>query len=241
MYGWRARIASITATPTEHFSYEFYKLAPPGVVCVPACVFVNKVDKDELAQQQQELLNVVKGLLISEVDYIIVGGAPMIFMAGLGEDKRLLAEIAKLTPIPATTDITCTMDSFDRLGIKKVAIATPLRDPVNQKLKAYLEHAGYQVLVIKALEILRNVDISRLPLEASYKIAKEAYMAAPDADAIYMPCAVWPTLENIDAMEQDFGIPVITNFASKYWAAMNTLKIKHTVKGYGKLLETLGE
>jgi maleate cis-trans isomerase len=241
MYGWRARIASITATPTEHFTCEFYKLAPPGVVCVPACVFVDKVVKEELAQQQQELLRVVKGLLMAEVDYIIVGGAPMIFMAGIGEDKRLLAEIKKLTPIPATTDITCTMESFERLGVKKIAIATPLRDAINQKLKAYLEDAGYQVLVVKALEILRNVDITRLPLEASYKLAKEAHMAAPDAEAIYMPCAVWPSLENIDAMESDFGIPVITNFASKYWAAMNTLKIKQTVKGYGKLLETLGE
>lgn len=241
MYGWRARIGSITATPTEHFTYEFYKLAPPGVVCVPTCVSVDKVNPEELAKQRDELLRVARSLVMAEVDYIIVGGAPMIFMAGLGEDKRLLDEIRKITPIPATTDITCTMDAFERLGVKKIAIATPLRDEVNQRLKAYLEHEGYQVLAIKNLEILRNVDISRVPQEASYKLAREAHLAAPEAEAIYLPCAVWPSLENIDAMEHDFGVPVFTNFATKYWAAMSTLKIPQTIKGYGRLLETLGE
>ena len=54
-------------------------------------------------------------------------------------------------------------------------------------------------------------------------------------------CAVWPALENVDAMERDFGVPVFTNFAMKYWAAMSTLKIPQTIKAYGRLLETLGE
>ena len=182
---------------------------------------------------------VVEGLARAEVDYIIVGGAPMVFLAGLGEHKRLLAEIKKITPIPATTDITCTMEAFDRLGAKKIAIGTPLTNEVNRALKAYLENEGYQVLAIKNLEMRGVVNIMRLPLETSYKLAREAYRAAPDAETIYLPCAVWPSLENIDAMERDFGIPVVTNFVSKYWAAMETLKIRQTIKGYGKLLETL--
>jgi len=155
MYGWRARIGHISATPSEHFPYEFYKISPEGVVCVPTCVYVDRVIKEELDKQREELLRVVKGLAKAEVDYIIVGGAPLIFVAGLGEDKRLLAQIREITPIPATTDITCTMDAFKYLGVKKVAIATPLRDEINQKLKAYLENEGYQVLAIKNLEILR--------------------------------------------------------------------------------------
>jgi maleate isomerase len=184
MYGWRARIGHISATPSEHFGYEFYKVAPEGAVCVSTCVYVDRVVKEELDTQKQELLRVVKGLAKAEVDYIIVGGAPMIFVAGLGEDKRLLSEIREITSIPATTDITCTMDAFNFLGVRKIAIATPLRDEINQKLKIYLEHEGFEVLVIRNLEILRNVDISRLPLEASYKLAKEAHLAAPEAEAI---------------------------------------------------------
>jgi len=239
MYGWRARIGSITPNPTEHFTYEFYKLAPPGVVCVPACLWAFTGTREELIKQRQGLLPVVEGLARAEVDYIIVGGAPMVFLAGLGEDKPLLAEIKKITPIPATTDITCTMGAFDRLGVKKIAIATPLTTEVNRSLKAYLENEGYQVLAIKNLEMRGVMNIMRLPLETSYKLAREAYRAAPEAEVIYLPCAVWPSLENIDAMERDFGIPVVTNFVSKYWAAMETLKIRQTIKGYGKLLETL--
>ncbi len=240
MYGWRARIGSITPNPSEHFTYEFYKLAPPGVVCIPTCLWALTGEREELRKEREGLMRVVEGLAKAEVDYIIVGGAPMVYLAGMGEDKRLLAEIKRITPIPATTDITCTMEAFDRLGVKKITIATPLTTEVNRVLKAYLENEGYQVLAIKNLEMKGSiVNILRLPLETSYKLAREAYRAAPDAEAIYLPVAVWSTLENIDAMEQDFGIPVVTNFVSKYWAAMETLKIRQTIKGYGKLLETL--
>ena len=241
MYGWRARIANISAAASEHFAYEFYKVAPPGVVCVNACLFVDNVDKDQLLRERESILNVVKGLAIAEVDYIIVGGAPMMYVVGPGEDRRFLAAINKITSIPATTDITCTMDAFNRLGAKKLAIATPMSSGINEKMKVYLEHEGYEVLSIKNIEGLRNVDCTRLPLETSYKLAKEAFQAAPEADAIYLPCALWPSLENIEAMENDFRVPVVTCFTAKLWAAMDALKIRHEIRGYGKLLETLGE
>ena len=241
MYGWRARIANISAAASEHFAYEFYKIAPPGVVSVNACVFVDNVEKDQLLRERESILTVVKGLVVAEVDYIIVGGAPMMYVAGPGEDKRFLAAIKKITAIPATTDITCHMDAFNRLGVKKLAIATPMSSVMNEKLKIYLEHEGYQVLSIRNIDGLRNIDCTRLPLETSYKLAKEAFQAAPDAEAIYLPCALWPTLENIEAIENDFRVPVVTSFTAKYWAAMDTLKIRHKITGYGKLLETLGE
>ncbi|MBI2317292.1 MAG: hypothetical protein HYU75_09885 [Betaproteobacteria bacterium] len=202
---------------------------------------MDNVEKDQLLREREAILHVVKGLAIAEVDYIIVGGAPMMYVKGPGEDKRFLAEIKKITSIPATTDITCTMDAFNRLGAKKIAIATPMSNAMNEKLKIYLEHEGYQVLSIKNIEGLRNVDCTRLPLETSYKLSKEAFQAAPDAEAIYLPCALWPVLENIEAIENDFRVPVVTCFTAKMWAAMDTLKIRHKIRGYGKLLESLGD
>jgi maleate cis-trans isomerase len=42
-------------------------------------------------------------------------------------------------------------------------------------------------------------------------------------------------------MDEYFGIPVVTNFATKYWAAMEALKVRHTIMGYGRLLGSLSE
>ena len=96
---------------------------------------LNRVIKDELDKQKEDFLQVVKGLVKAEVDYIIVGGAPLIFMSGLGEDRRLLDEIREITPISATTDMACTMDAFNCFGVKKVAIAIPLKDEINQNYR----------------------------------------------------------------------------------------------------------
>lgn len=83
------------------------------------------------------------------------------------------------------------------------------------------------------------MDICCLPQKAFYKLTKEAYLAVPDPEVIYLPCFVWPSFENIAAIENDFGIPVVTNFISKYWAVMDALKIRQVIKGYGELLSSL--
>jgi len=51
-----------------------------------------------------------------------------------------------LTKIPATTGITADMKAFTRLGLKKLAVATPFKEERNRPLKKFLEMSGFSVL-----------------------------------------------------------------------------------------------
>jgi maleate cis-trans isomerase len=49
MYGWRGRVGSIAATPSDIFSYEFYKIVPPGLSIMQTTLSIHVMTTEELA------------------------------------------------------------------------------------------------------------------------------------------------------------------------------------------------
>ena len=43
----------------------------------------------------------------------------------------------------------------------------------------------------------------------------------------------------IEYLEEDLGVPVITNLNAEVWATQKRLRIREPVEGYGRLLATL--
>jgi hypothetical protein len=56
------------------------------------------------------------------------------------------------------------------------------------------DRQGFQVAGDKCLGYDRAIEIAKLPFNATYDLACRAAEAAPDAEAIYMPCARMPVV-----------------------------------------------
>jgi hypothetical protein len=78
-----------------------------------------------------------------------------------------------------------------------------------------------------------------LPVHASYKIAKRLYAKGRDADGVFIPCPRWPTITDVQLLEDEIGKPVITSSLACSWYAMRLIDIKENVKGFGRLMESL--
>jgi maleate isomerase len=63
--------------------------------------------------------------------------------------------------------------------------------------------------------------------------------ANPQADAIYIACPRWPTVDIIAALEADTGKPVVAAAAAMVWGALRALKIMDCQSGYGRLMDSL--
>jgi len=72
--------------------------------------------------------------------------------------------------------------------------------------------------------------------ESAYIAAKE--INVPEAEAIFISCTAWRTIEIIDLLEKDLGKPVITSNQATMWAILKSLNI-HGVEGYGQLLKQI--
>ena len=49
----------------------------------------------------------------------------------------------------------------------------------------------------------------------------------------------WRTLDIIEQLEQDLGVPVVHPVTARSWEIQKRLRVRKPVKGYGRLLEEM--
>jgi maleate isomerase len=239
MIGWRARIGSIQPSRGDTFTYEFYKMAPEGVVLVTTSTNIRELTEAEFERALGEYEQAGKTLATEEVDFILVGGTPVIAFKGSGADLAIAKKIQDATGIPSLHNFTAVLESLRKLNVKKVAVATPYRDAVNERHKRFLEANGFEVVKIKGMQLERNVEIAKTPPYAAYRLAKETFREAAGAEGIYISCSRWQTACFIEALEQDLKVPVVSNSLSSIWAAFMRTGVGAAQPGFGQLMRSL--
>ncbi len=240
MYGWRARIGSIAATPTDIFPYEFYQIVPEGISIMPASLSIPQVKEKDLKEGREAIESVAMALAREGADVIILGGAPMLYTQGSGSDRILSDQISKVTGIPTVSNQTAMMDALKALGANKILIASPFVKETNEKLKTFLEGSGFEVIAMGGYGMVKNADINRITRQQAYRFVKSTFKENQDKEiqGILMPCANWPTSLLVDKWEADLKVPVVTSNIAKIWAALQVLDIKDKIIGFGRLLES---
>lgn len=240
-YGWRARIGFITPSNTlETPAYEFYLMAPEGVTLVGACLSINRITPEALEAALRRVEAVAQEVAAYSVDLLVVGGGPLVYMAGKrGADRALGQRITAACGVPSISEITATIDAFRALGARRIAVATPFTKAVNERLANYLSEEGFEIASLVSLGMESNAEITLLPLRASYQAARDAWRQAGKADAIYIGCPRWAVAPNIEPLEQDLGAPVVGIVQSFLWAALRELGIGTPIANYGRLLRDI--
>ncbi len=239
MIAWRARIGSIQPSLGDTFPYEFYRIVPEGVGLVTTSTNIRELTEAEFERALGEYEQAGKRLAAAEVDFILVGGTPVIALKGKGMDREIARRINLATGIPALHNFTAVIGALHALKVEKVAVATPYRDVVNVKHKQFLETEGIEVVNIQGMQIERNVEIANTAPYASYRLAKETFKRAPGAQGVYISCGRWETVSFIEALEQDLKVPVVTNTQAAIWAALSRTGAGWAKPGFGRLMNTL--
>jgi maleate isomerase len=236
MYGWRGRVGSIAATPTDIFPFEFYKIVPPGLTIMPANLSIHVMNAQELSAGYEALERVALALAREGADVIVLGGAPTLYDQGPGTDEAISQRIAKASGVPTVSNQTAMMDGLRAFGCRKILVVSPFNEENNRKLKAYLEGSGFEVIGARGLGFAANAEINRVSAEEAYRFIKTSGKTFKEAEGIIVPCANWPTALVASQVEIDLGIPVVTSNLAKIWAALRILEIKEPILGFGRLL-----
>ena len=82
--------------------------------------------------------------------------------------------------------------------------------------------------------------IHELPLEASYHHARKVFFEAPQAQAVYIPCAHF-SVPWLQELENDLRVAVVSSTAAVIWHSFKILNIRARIAGHGSLLASLSE
>jgi maleate cis-trans isomerase len=175
-----------------------------------------------------------------ELDFVAVTGDLLQSALGLDWNLAMRSALEDATGKPAATAMTAATDALREMGIGRPAVVTPVSGTKNEDVRAYLEASGFRVATIQGFPTRSTREIKALPSAAAYDAARSAFAAAPDADGIYIMSVRWRSTEYADRLEQELGVPVITNFGSFIWRALTAIDYPDPVRGYGRLLESVG-
>ncbi len=230
----RAKIGFVLLSSEQTIEDDVMRLRPPGVgIHFTRLRSPDSITWETLAALRPQLAECAAALIpdagLDVVCYACTSGSLVI-----GE-RRVLAELNKGAPTArATSLITGVIRALKALGARRLAIGTPYVEAINQREKAYLEAAGFDVRHIEGLEIEKDSDMVRVTPAFLKEFALQ--LARPDADAIFLSCGALRTLDVVGAVEAACGTPVVCSNQAMIWDTLRLAGIDDRVHGYGRLL-----
>jgi len=239
MYGWRARIGHVAPSRGDTLVYEFYKIFSEGFMILNTTGTVRQLADGDFERQLERIEEAVQDLVDNHCDSIIFSGSPLFTRLPFGSDRQLGKKLSEKFGVPVAAGLTAEVEALKAMNCQKLVVGTPYPEELNDRLKQHLEASGFEVLEIAGYGVRKNADLTDLPVHASYKIAKRLYTKQRDADGVFIACPRWPTLSDVELLEQEISKPVVTSSLACIWYAMKLIDVKENVKDYGRLMASL--
>jgi maleate cis-trans isomerase len=235
MDSWRARIGKVSPSRGDNYVYEFYKMIPDNILLTQMATAVKSLTKDDFSKAYDAYEEAALTLMREGVEILIFGGGPVFVSQGAGSEEALCARLRQATSLQVVTEISAAAAACKALGIRKLALISPYLPPLNGLMAAYFIEKGFQVPVIRGLNIEKNIEIGKLPQGAAYDLTMKTFREDAEVDGFFLTCSRWRTAGSIARLEKETGKPVITSVQATVWSALRALKIPDRIEGYGSL------
>ncbi|MEA2905146.1 MAG: maleate isomerase [Alphaproteobacteria bacterium] len=225
----------------DNAPFEFYRLAPPGVMLVMVGVGLKEFSSQDVERVFAPLDTYLDQLMERGVDLVVQNGVPLPILIGIEAHDRMVAHMARYTGLPATTTAASVMQTAADLGIKKVAVVNKWTDAMNRSLAAFFARAGTAV-VGGATKSLHPTDFHRIDandhMQLAYELGRRAFLDHPDTDAVYIGGGSWIAEPVAVKLEEEFGKPVLCNQAAVIRNTLKMLGAWKPMSGHSRVLAT---
>jgi maleate cis-trans isomerase len=225
----------------DNAPYEFYRIAPPGVMLVMIPVGLGKFSKDDVERVFKPLDAYVDQLMERGCDLIMQSGVPLPLLIGVEAHDRLIDRIAQRSGKPATSSVLGVVAAAKRLGLRKIVVANKWSEPMNRTLGDFFARGGTEIVGVAA-EVLGPDQFQKIAtddhMQLAHELGRSAFKAHPDADGLYIGGGSWLSEPVCQALEQEFGKPAVSNMSCMIWDTLSRLGAWKPIPGQGKLLGT---
>jgi len=202
---------------TDLDGYQFYRVAPEGMMLVTTGMDLAEYSLAAVESQLPAFHACVDLLAKKPVDRIALSGVPVASVLGRTRMRALLAEARARSGIVCDTDLEAHIATLQRLGARRIALASRWPDAVNAALIAYLAEAGIEVIACRShsRDLAQNKAADPLADHAlAIALGSEVLDAAPDAQALLMPGGLWFAIHAVPVLEAKYQRPVLLNILS---------------------------
>lgn len=225
--------------PDRHPMPQPQPLLPPSIRRVSASIEISDYTAEGVNEAiRDRYWSCVDALVKQGAQSVTLAGFPIASQLGRPRVLALQEETAHRTGVTADSQAEATIAALRQLGATRIAVASRWSKPLNEVLAAYLTHAGIEVLAMTSAGQWAKQAFS-MSIEEGVKLAfrlgREAMRQAPSAQALLLAGGAWRSLAAVPILEEDYGIPVVTNPIAPVWRLI-AAGIAPPVEGWGRLL-----
>jgi maleate isomerase len=235
-YGWRARIGLILPADNVLIEPELNALDLPGVSFHG--LRLTATEPELMRSQAVELARTVTEL---GLDAVVYACAETSFNGGSGVRMSLAALIENECGKPVVTATIAMLAALEHLQIRRLALVTPYSAESGAILESTLAENGVAVTASVHRDFSRESDdprvwylTNRQPDEVAYEMARN--LDRSRAEAVLIASTNLATLQIVDQLERDIGVPVISSNSSIVWWCMQRLGLSPGGLRLGRLL-----
>jgi arylmalonate decarboxylase len=167
-------------------------------------------DPDPAVQFGTILREPLLDLAACDVDLLALGCTTVSMACGNVLLDRLSTE---LLGAPGVYVSDAMLAAFRRLNVKRLAVFTPYTDETNAEIARFLESNGLTITAMQRLGLNDTAErfkaVSRLP--GDVLLAQIRKLDLTGADCLLLSCTDMPTLDLIEQLEAETGLPVISS------------------------------
>lgn len=231
----RAAIGVIVLASDHTIEHEFRQLlALPGVAFYGARIRNDpQITPETLADMESHIAPTVDLILPGMGLDVVAYGCTSASMV-LGE-QTVFDRIHEARPgVACTTPVTAAFAAFEAFGARNIAVLTPYRDDVNQRVRSYIEGAGYNVPVFGSFNEENDNVAARIDQESISAAASE--LGAMDGvDAVFVSCTNIRLGAVARQVEEKIGKPVTSSNHAMAWHCLRLAGIDDPQPEFGKL------
>jgi len=225
-------IVGYVSPSTIQLPLEIQDLLPEGIGIVASVLDVRAHTDEQFRAAREKLEGVAQALVGEGAQAIQVDGVPVAVWDGWQAEREMWCAMQAKLGVPINSGVGASVEGFHHLGVNRLAVATAYLPSINDRLAAYLQQAGFEVLAIEGLAVNSPAEAARLEPFAYADMARKLVAGHPDADGIFLggrgnllPIAV--------DLEYQLGRVVLTARQGGAWWLLRTLGIP---TGAGRLL-----
>jgi len=235
MYGWNGKIGLLVPSVNTVVEPETNRMAPEGINIYAARMRNATVDVENTKDMLSHVNRATDELASAKMDVIAFACTAGSFFEGTSGEQELKTTIERIAGVPAVTTSGAVIEALQTLKLKKIVVATPYPDDMNNLERKFFAVNGFDVLDIKGLGIVDAWSIGTVKPEETYEFARKVFNS--DADGMFISCTNLRTIEIIERLEREIGKPVVTSNQATFWACLKALGYAEAIQGYGKLCE----
>lgn len=227
------RVGLIVPSVNAVIEPDYARLALAGISFHASRVMLRETTPEGLRAMNAGVAQAAELIASVTPDVVAFACTSGSFIDGEAALAHQLETLERIVQCPVVATSRCIVQSLQVLGIRRVALATPYIDSVNEAERAFLQAHGFEVVGIEGLG-LSGKAIREVPPSAVAQLVRRA--DRPAAEALFVSCTDFRALEIAGQMEAELGKPVLTSNQVTLWGILRALQLSTRIPGYGGLL-----